>query len=75
MRIVRTTVDLDEDVRVAVERLRAERGLGLSEAVNALVRAGLRPAARKRYVHKGVKLGLKIDVSNVGEVLDLLDRP
>jgi Arc/MetJ family transcription regulator len=73
MCIMRTTVDLDEDVRRAVERLRGERGLGLSEAVNALVRAGLRPTGRKRYVHKSAKLGLTIDVSNVGEVLDLLD--
>lgn len=72
---MRTTIDLDDDVRLAVQRLRAERGFGLSEAVNALARAGLKPAARRRYVHKSAKLGLKIDVSNVGEVLDLLDRP
>jgi Arc/MetJ family transcription regulator len=70
---MRTTIDLDDDVRRAVERLRAERGLGLSEAVNALARAGLKPAAPRRYVHKSAKIGLKIDVSNVGEVLDLLD--
>ncbi|MCL2780501.1 MAG: CopG family transcriptional regulator [Actinomycetia bacterium] len=70
---MRTTIDLDEDVRLAVERLRAERGLGLSEAVNTLARAGLKPPARERYVHRGAKLGLRVDVANVGEVLDLLD--
>lgn len=72
---MRTTIDLDDDVRLAVQRLRAARGMGLSEAVNALARAGLKPAGRKRYVHKSASLGLRIDVSNVGDVLDLLDRP
>ncbi|MEE8603007.1 CopG family transcriptional regulator [Euzebya tangerina] len=35
---MRTTVNLDDDVLQAVEALRAERGLRLSEAVNELVR-------------------------------------
>ena len=70
---MRTTIDLDDDVKVAVDRLRADRGMGLSEAVNTLARAGLRPAAAKAYVHRSEKLGLTIDVSNVAEVLSLLD--
>jgi hypothetical protein len=31
---MRTTVNLDPDVAAAAERLRAERNIGLSEAVN-----------------------------------------
>jgi hypothetical protein len=34
-------VDLDPDVRAAAEALRREPGLGLSEAVNELARAGI----------------------------------
>src|SRR4051794_32418857 len=38
---MRTTVTLADDVAAAVDRLRREEGLGLSEAVNKLARAGL----------------------------------
>ena len=37
---MRTTVTLDEDVAAAIERVRRERSIGLSEAVNTLVRPG-----------------------------------
>ena len=37
---MRTTVNLDDDVSAALDRLRRERGLGRSEAVNELVRSG-----------------------------------
>jgi len=39
---VRTTVNLDDDVADAVIKLRRERGIGVSEAVNELARAGTR---------------------------------
>ena len=38
---MRTTLTLADDVAAAVERLRRERSIGMSEAVNELVRAGL----------------------------------
>jgi hypothetical protein len=38
---MRTTLSLDDDVAAAVQRLREERHVGLSEAVNELIRAGL----------------------------------
>lgn len=38
---MRTTVSLADDVAAAVQRLRKERSIGLSEAVNELIRAGL----------------------------------
>ena len=38
---MRTTITLADDVAAALEKLRRERSVGLSEAVNDLVRAGL----------------------------------
>jgi uncharacterized membrane protein YgcG len=71
---MRTTVDLADDVAAAVEKARRERGLGLSEAVNDLVRAGLLPReSRPPFRQRTYSMGLKVDVSNIGEVLDMLD--
>lgn len=71
---MRTTLNLDDDVLAEVERLRREEGLGLSEAVNRLIRAGMQPTERPTpYEHRSQSIGLKVDVSNIGEVLDLLD--
>lgn len=71
---MRTTFTLDDDVAAEVERLRREEGLGISEAVNRLIRRGLaRPEPVTDYVHRTADVGLRIDVSNIGEVLDLLD--
>lgn len=71
---MRTTVKLDPDVEAAVRRLRRDRGLGLSEALNEIARRGIaaRPT-RPTYHHRTVDLGLRIDVTNIGDVLDLLD--
>ena len=74
---MRTTIRLDDDVAAAVERLRRERGLGLSEAANELIRAGLRrrtPRAR-RFRQRTEALGLRIDVTNVAEALEHLEGP
>lgn len=38
---MRTTLTLDDDVAAALARRRAERGTGLREEINALLRAGL----------------------------------
>jgi Arc/MetJ family transcription regulator len=73
---MRTTLSLDDDVAAALQRLREERGLGLSEAVNELMRAGLSvPKRRKKYHHETADLGLRVDVSNVANALDELDGP
>ena len=37
---MRTTVNLDDDVAAEAERLKRAEGIGLSEAVNRLARAG-----------------------------------
>lgn len=73
---MRTTVDLDDDTAKAVERLRRDEGLGLSEAVNELIRRGLLPSRRPgRFRQRTAPLGLRIDVSNVAEALENLDGP
>jgi hypothetical protein len=73
---VRTTVTFAPDIAAAIEKLRQERHLGLSEAVNELIRAGLRvPAERHRFEQRSRHLGLRMDVSNIAETLDLLEGP
>lgn len=72
---VRTTVVIDSDVAAEIERLRRQ-GFGISEALNLLARRGM--AAKvgepgRRYRHRSEPIGLKVDVTNVAEVLDLLD--
>ena len=74
---MRTTVNLDADVAAGIEKLRSERGLGLSEALNELARAGLVEGSRPR---KPVQLatrdmGLRIDVTNVAEALEAAEGP
>lgn len=71
---MRTTVELEDDVSRAVEQVRRERGLGVSEAVNELIRRGLVATPPLRTFHQRTsRLGLRIDVSNVAEALELLD--
>ncbi|MGH9296066.1 MAG: ribbon-helix-helix protein, CopG family, partial [Acidimicrobiales bacterium] len=49
---MRTTVEFDEDTAKAIEGLRRERGIGVSEAVNELVRRGLVPREDVRPFHQ-----------------------
>jgi Arc/MetJ family transcription regulator len=73
-RIMRTTVTLDDDVAAEVDRLRRERGVGLSEAVNLLVRCGMaRPRERAVFEQRASDMGQRIDVADIGGVLELLD--
>lgn len=71
---MRTTVEFDPDTEQAIRALRREAGLGLSEAVNELIRRGLlarpdRPPFRQRTA----PLGLTVDVSSVADALEFLD--
>lgn len=73
---MRTTVDLDADTAAAVDQLRRDTGMGLSEVVNELIRRGLLPQqARAPFRQRTHRLGLRIDVSNVAEALDVLEGP
>jgi hypothetical protein len=76
LRSMRTTVTLATDVAAAVERLRRERALGMSEAVNELIRDGLargRPA--RPFVQETHDLGAGLDYTNIGDALETLDGP
>lgn len=71
---MRTTVTLSDDVAAEVERLRRQRGIGVSAAVNELARAGMaRQPAVQPFHQRSVALGMRIDVSNVADILDMLD--
>lgn len=73
---MRTTVSLDDDVAAEVSRLRKERGIGVSEAVNALIREGLtRRGSRVPFIQESSDMGALLDLSNIAEVLDLLEGP
>jgi len=73
---VRTTVTLSDDVAAAVDKVRRQRGVGLSEAVNDLVRSGLTAdRSTKPFRQKAHDLGEGVDVSNVAEVIETLDGP
>lgn len=73
---MRTTVEFEADTAKAIEALRRERGLGVSEAVNDLIRRGLlAPGVPASFSPIVRDLGLSIDVSNVSDALDLLEGP
>jgi len=72
---MRTTLTLADDVAAAVERLRRERAIGVSEAVNELVRAGLVSQQKKPppFRQKSHDVGLGIDVDDIADALETLD--
>jgi hypothetical protein len=73
---MRTTVTFESDVAAAIDKLRRQRSIGLSEAVNTLIRAGLgRKTPPPAYRQRSQVLGLRIDVTNVAEALEQLEGP
>ncbi|MGL5818796.1 MAG: CopG family transcriptional regulator [Phycicoccus sp.] len=72
---MRTTVNIETDVARAVEQYRRQHRVGLSEAVNQLVRDGIRATHDDYvYVHPTRDMGARVDLTNVAEVLELLDE-
>ncbi len=71
---VRTTVTLDPDVVRALDHLQKERGQGLSEVLNDVVRAqrDARPS-KKRFVQETSPMGLMVPIDNVWAVLGPMD--
>ncbi|SYZ33840.1 Uncharacterised protein [Propionibacterium australiense] len=66
---------LGPEVAAATARLRRERHISLGEAVNEFARAGMARGARatKRFQQRTVRVGLKLDATNVADALELLD--
>jgi hypothetical protein len=54
-RVVRTTIDIDEDLLAAARSLSAQRGQTLGRVVSALLRKALRPARRS-----GARNGVRV---------------
>ncbi|MEA2533271.1 MAG: hypothetical protein QOJ93_1082 [Actinomycetota bacterium] len=73
---MRTTVTFDGDVAAAIEQIRRERGLGVSAAVNELIRTGLtRRPERERFVQRTSSGQALMDATNVDEAQELLESP
>jgi hypothetical protein len=74
---MRTTVTLADDVAAELQRVRRERSVGVSEALNELARAGMarKKEPRKKFVQRTHSVGIKIDVTNVAEALELAEGP
>lgn len=74
---MRTTITLEPDVAAAVESLRRERHVGVSAAVNELIRSGLgrSDAAAQPFEQRTSPMEARIDIANVAEALELLDGP
>jgi hypothetical protein len=73
---MRTTIALDDDTTAAIEELRRRTGVGVSEAVNQLIREGLTVrSTQPPFRQRSYDAGLLIDVSNVAEALELLEGP
>ena len=77
--LVRTTLTIDEDIAVSLERMRRTRKLSLRQAVNDLLRAGLMAEADKPepkpFVQRTFKMGLKpgIDPLRLNQLVDELE--
>ena len=74
---MRTTVTLEPDVAAAVEALRRDRHVGVSAAVNELIRSGLgrSEASAEPFEQRTSPMGARIDVANIADALELLDGP
>jgi len=76
---MRTTLTIDEDVAVQLERLRRERNASLKDVVNDTLRQGLRAAEapakpRKPYRIKTYDLGpALVDIDNVAEAIAAIE--
>ncbi len=71
---MRTTVEFDADTARAIEAHRRERGLGVSEAVNELIRRGLLAQPdRATFRQRSAPLGVHVDVSSVADALEHLE--
>jgi len=75
---MRTTVTLADDVAAELGRLRRERSIGVSEALNELARAGMvrRKEPRKKFVQQTYDLGATyIDLTDIPKALELAEGP
>ncbi len=73
---MRTTVTLAADVAAAVEELRRDRGSGISEVLNELLREGLQAhrQRRKPFRQRTSDMGTpRLPLDDVAGLLDILE--
>lgn len=71
---MRTTYTPTPDVAAEIRRLRSEQGIGTSEAINQLARLGMAANVRpQRFRQRSARMSARLDVTNIGEVLAILD--
>lgn len=77
VRDVRTTVTLADDVAAAAEQLQRERGLGISEAINELVRRGLVATVLPKPFrqHTSAMGPATLPIDDIAGLLEALDGP
>ncbi|MHB8264142.1 MAG: ribbon-helix-helix domain-containing protein [Acidimicrobiales bacterium] len=72
---MRTTVTFDSDNAAIIDKIRHDKGIGVSEAVNDLVRqASAAAMPRRPFKQQTAPLGALIDIRNTAEVLDFLEQ-
>lgn len=71
---MRTTITLDDDVSYLIAQYRKEHNVGLSGAVNELLRQRSTRTERAPFVQHTSEGRARIDVGNVGDVLAMLDE-
>lgn len=71
---MRTTVTFDSDNAAVIDKLRRDKGVGVSKVVNDLIRqACMAEKSRHPFKQRTAPLGALIDIRNTAEVLDLLE--
>jgi predicted transcriptional regulator len=77
---MRTTLTIDDDIAVALDRLRKARDASLKDLINEALRRGLRemnarPKRRERFRTKPVDMGRVLvgSIDNIGEVLAIAE--
>ena len=74
---MRTTVTFTSEVAAAVQRLQRERGGGVSDAVNELIRRGLTsPGTQQPFSQTASPMGEpSLPLDDVAGLLEVLDGP
>lgn len=73
---MRTTITFEDDTAAVVDGLRRERGVGVSAAVNELIRraVAVRVAPRGEFVQKTSSGHARMDLTDISAVLEVLDE-
>lgn len=54
--MMRTTLDIEEDVLEVAKSLARHQGLSLGKAVSSLIRKGIQPNARQERIRNGLRV-------------------